>query len=1131
MRFPFPIRLLIALSRAIINDLAMNTLSTLQASGFRILVLILLGLCAERATGQRLAPVDFGTLPCGSTLCDTVRFPSANPGEQIVAIGLLKGEAFLQSPALTLPLAIPDGDAIDLPLCFTPAFYGPSVDTLYLVVTDTATAEPDTVLVELRGNASGPKLTITPPILLFPRIDTGATAMRQIVIRNDGDAPQQILLSDLGGIAPPFRLIDSSGLPATIVPGDSIILSVEFAPTAQGSHTLFTDLPIGCDSLHRLHLIGVTTRLLERGFGQVACDEQVCDTLWVHGEGPNDRITSIAMRDSLSFTVSVSAALPLPVPQGDSIGIPVCFSPVRRGNIIDSLVIVVQRGGLDEPIRTRLSGTGIGPNIEIAPLVLNFPRTTAPATSQLTTQLINSGERTMVLTAADLPIPPPFRLVTPTPITINPGDTVMVDIAFEPTERGIFSVPVDVKVGCTRVLQVGLNGSTNFIGTGGVLRVTKVGFNPANDERVACDFSQCTDLVLSNVGNATLRVDQLNWDNGTLGYTFIPPPPTPFSIEPNESRTLQVCINAQRSGVLRDTLNIHSNDRRSIAFGVVLDISRSMDTLLRCGANSPTRLEEARRQAQTFIDNTLLHLPALNIQDQIAVILYSGTARAPLEAVVMETHPLTYIDDATRVQARAAVTASNSIGGTWTGAALLEMIETLRGSPLADRVIVLLTDGVPSTGDLLENLPADIIRAANDAGVRIFAIGLGLYDPNGIDYINDLTVATRGSSFLANDCGSLGDAFAEITEIVSQGGIWREPFQITVSAPKLLADNIRFDSTYIFDDTCMTLTLTNVGEGMAVVTDVQFSDLLGGATNEFYLMGGTTFPIRITENGQKDVTVCFRPEKLRVREGALRGIYNDCFDENAAGTVSGIGYAIANLRATDERMALPGQNVTIPVYGDTTLAIYEVNTITWTMRWNRTMLDFKGVRPGAQANGATVITTGPVVENGGYATIDLQATGPALYTPGELALFDFEFLRGDTLASYVEITTGTFEDGNPRTLLKNAGVVIYDSTCFRELRPIEYVGPAPKFSIGLVAPLPASGDRVDLTIEATGALDLHVDLFDAAGRSLVPSQRIDVTEGGSLLTLDVGELPSGIYYVRVRDEKGTAAYRTVEIRR
>lgn len=1091
-------------------------------------------LVTTTASAQRPTSFDFGPVSCGVSQCDSLWIPSVDTIKAVVDVWLRDGDRFDYEVRATLPLELPNDDSLAVKLCVAAEKHGDIYDDVLFVVIEDSAFKLDTMEIAISAMVTGPAIDIEADRLDFPVTAVSATGTEQVMIRNVGEEDISLDESDFIGILSPFAI--TSTFPIDIPSGDSAVLEIEFTPDSVNTYHALLQITGRCGNYERLEIFGRTPDVpnkIRNGFGEVPCEVTVCDTLWVIGTGPDNVISNLRLRDGTSFRIPDEFFPPISIVSGDSVGVPLCFSPSRRGTIVDSALIVVERGGKPDSIRVRLTGTGIGPNIVIDPIVLNFPKTTPPGVATLPTTFENTGERPFLLTAADLPIPPPFRLLTPMPQVIEPGQSVFLQVEFRPTERGIFSIPINVSVGCNRVLQVGLNGSTNFIGTGGVLRVSKVGFNPANDERVPCDVSQCTEVTLSNVGNASLRVDSIAWADGSFGFFFPIAPALPLIIGPNESRTVEVCINATQAGRLQDTLRVKSNDRRSIAFGMVIDASNSMDTALDCGANSPTRIEEAIKQTQLFIDNTLLYLPALNIQDQIAIIDYSSERKgSDIVPVVNQDFPLTSVTDDTRAAARASVAGISLIGGTWTGHALRTMIRTLAESPLEDRVIVLQTDGTTNDPDLDSNKLETIIREADSLGIRIFTIGLKLTAPAGIAYLNALANGTGGLSIIANDCGSLEDAFAQITEIVSQGSTWQEPFKITVTSPRILADNVRFDSLYIFSDTCVSLTLTNVGEGDAIVNGIDFQDMAGQVSTEFSLDGESVdFPFTIPENEQKTIDVCFRPNGLRLREGLTVVDYNDCNQEPGSGAVTGVGVAEANLRIDDERMALPGDAVTLPIYGDSALMGYDVDTIVWTVRWNRTMLELNAVRPGNASNGATVVMSGPVTFDGRFASVELTAAGPALQASGQLAEMDFTFLRGDSLAAYVELVSARFQDGNPKAVLKNAGVVVYDSTCFRELRPILYKGPAAKVSIGSVSPVPATGSAINVALDASAETSVRLDLFDASGSVVHQSQQYALPKGESVLDIEVGELRSGVYHLRIRTDDGETLFSKLIIQR
>jgi Mg-chelatase subunit ChlD len=859
-------------------------------------------------------------------------------------------------------------------------------------------------------------------------------------------------------------------------------------------------------------------------FPEVPCDSLACDSLMiVNSTAYVDRIVTLRFRDGTDFTIDSSVVRPDSIKANDRLALHICFSPTKRGTITDSLLIVrLGFNGIDS-IKVRLTGRGVGPEISVDPTVLNFPKTNSGSSSTLKLKIVNSGERTYTLDATKINIPPPFRLVTPLPIDIAPGDTIELDIAFEPTADGVYSITVDMKGGCVAKVQIGLNGATSLTGTGAVLRQSKLGFNPANNEEATCSVSRCTDLILTNFGNATLIIDSLAWTKGTTGYSIVPPPTLPILIAANQQSTLQVCLDSRTRGMLRDTLVIGSNTRSPIAFGLVIDVSGSMSTNnLDCGpGNQPTRMDQARAQAQDFLDKTLLYIPSI-LQDQIAVSRFSGS--------VVHIYPLSFVTPATRAAAKLAVQNNTpSAGTTYTGAALRSMIDTLAKSPLQDRVIVLLTDGNAIDLGTNTSIATTIANLAKGKGVRIFTIGIGSTGLStvGKAQLNTFTNITGGAIFDGNNCDSLQQAFESITDIVSRGTVNREPFAIKINAPLLVTSGgLKFDSLYIHGQACDTITLTNVGEGDAIVDNIAFSKLVGGPSNEFFLPPGITTPFTIPENGQLRVPVCFSPTGIRQRAATADFNYNNCGQSALADSLHGIGYAIANLRINDERAALPGSIVTMPVYGDSSLAEYEVNTITYSVRWNRTMLDLRAIHPGTAAAGATVTMPLPVVYDDRYATAQVVVSGNGIDSRGELAQLEFQVLRGDTLATLVELTAGKFEDNNPRTILDNAGLVAYDSTCFRSQKGITSQS-ASKVVAGEASPSPSTSDVVTIPLTSSVETLVKVEIYSMSGTLVVPATTHRVKPGSSIIPIDLEGIPDGSYYARLSTADGETLFRKI----
>ncbi len=853
-----------------------------------------------------------------------------------------------------------------------------------------------------------------------------------------------------------------------------------------------------------------------------------CDSVWVDSipvfntTGGSLDIVRIEFRDSLYFKLG-SLALPLHVETDSGGAIPITFGPLLRLGRRDSIRVLVRRQFLgDTLIAINVTGTGVGPSLTVDPIVLNYPRTNPGFTATLSTTVFNKGELPITLMPGDVFPPAPFLLSTPLPVSIPAGDSIVLTFDFQPTEAGFFGRVLTIPSGCGTIIQIGLNGVTDIEGTGAVIRSTKLGFEPANRETYPCEVSACTDVTISNVGNAPLRIEDLKWALDTTGYVLVPQPQLPAVIPPGESMVVKVCLSGQSRGVLQDTLIITSNNRASTVFGLVLDASTSMNTRLNCPPGNPRRIDEVIRQAQLFIARTLLYLPGVGIQDQLSIVVYGGST-------IQHRYGLNWFTDIERTKAQDTLNNLTLLGGTPTGRAMDSMIRIISRSPLNRRVIVLLSDGQPTGSDPTTYPVGTLVTRANAAGIKIFTIGIGVTGTTASNYLRQYADGTGGAYFDANNCGDLQTAFETITDLINRGAVTREPFYVKVTAPNLVLVPVKpFDSTHIGQTVCQQTTITNIGEGDAVVDSINVVDLLGGPNSDFSLARGVQLPLTIREGEQIMVPVCFTPQRIRMRQASGVVDYNSCGVGPATLGLIGPGYAYANLRVDDQRVALPGSIVTLPIYADSSLVDYDVKTISYHVRWNKSMLDLREVRPLGSATGASV--TEPLLFDKRSATASISVTGLPKFNGGEaIAELEFQVLRGDTLATLVELVDdAVFEDGNPRRLLKNAGLIAFDSTCFREYKPIGF-GVAAKVVVGEPSPTPAPTGIVTISVTSDASTILRIDLFSVTGTVVTPTVVQEMSAGTADLAINLTDLPNGRYYISIRTPDGVTSIRNLVI--
>lgn len=211
-----------------------------------------------------------------------------------------------------------------------------------------------------------------------------------------------------------------------------------------------------------------------------------------------------------------------------------------------------------------------------------------------------------------------------------------------------------------------------------------------------------------------------------------------------------VLVALARPQVVREQ---RENQSEGIDIMLALDVSSSMtETDLK-----PNRLEAAREVAQAFV--------AGRQNDRIGLVIFAGEA--------FSLCPLT--TDYALIQQYLADLNDKmiTVSGTAIGDALARCINRMRESPGTSKVVILLSDGDNTAGNLD---PVTATRLATGFGIRVYTIALGRpvarqADTTGTAATVDegilRTIATTGNGrfFRATDAGRLRAIFADIDRL------------------------------------------------------------------------------------------------------------------------------------------------------------------------------------------------------------------------------------------------------------------------------------------------------------------------------------------------------------------------------
>ncbi len=167
---------------------------------------------------------------------------------------------------------------------------------------------------------------------------------------------------------------------------------------------------------------------------------------------------------SSQFTLGTpSPALPATLTTGETIRVPITFSPTGSGPIGATLTATTSTGATAS---FGLSGAGrtAGAKLEAAPPVVTFPGTVVGKSASAGATFRNIGGTPLTIEAVHLPSGPFAASGVPSVgSTIEPGHSITITVSFEPSERGDFNSEIGLETSGGSE-AVGLSGASSLPG-------------------------------------------------------------------------------------------------------------------------------------------------------------------------------------------------------------------------------------------------------------------------------------------------------------------------------------------------------------------------------------------------------------------------------------------------------------------------------------------------------------------------------------------------------------------------------------------------------------------------------------------------------------------------------------------
>jgi centrosomal CEP192-like protein/HYDIN/CFA65/VesB family protein len=299
--------------------------------------------------------------------------------------------------------------------------------------------------------------------LNFGNTLVGSSASQAIALTNTGTA--SVNLSQVAVTGAGFTVSGFSGA-VTLAAGQSLPLSVGFAPTTTGSATgSISIVSSATNSPTTISLSGngvqpqISVIPASVGFGNVTVGVTNTQTLAISNPGTANLSVTQASLVGTGFGFS-GLTVPLSVPPGGSSAFTISFTPASASSFSGNLTLA--NNTLNSPLVILLGGTGVSPVAQLtaSPTSLSFGSITTGASGTQSVSLANTGNSSVSVSQISISGAGFSATGFALPVTLAAGQSTSFGVTFAPTTTGNLSGSVAVTSNATNSpLAISLSGS------------------------------------------------------------------------------------------------------------------------------------------------------------------------------------------------------------------------------------------------------------------------------------------------------------------------------------------------------------------------------------------------------------------------------------------------------------------------------------------------------------------------------------------------------------------------------------------------------------------------------------------------------------------------------------------------
>ena len=349
------------------------------------------------------------------------------------------------------------------------------------------------------------------PGLDFGDVNLGTNSTQTVVITNLGHSNATISAATVTGIG--FNYM-SPALPLTLSRGQSVTLTINFAPSAAGVSTGNLSLsssgnvspnsvPLTGTGVQAQQILSLTVNPQSVNFGNVPVGSGGSQTVALLNSGTGPVNVSQATMGGNAFGMT-GLALPMTLGPGQSTAFTVSFAPAGAGSASGNISVVSNAANSVSTVT--LTGMGVQPQISVAPASVSFGTVTVGQTSSQTVTLSNAGGANLNITQLAGPGTGFSLSGLALPFTLAPGKSTAFTLSFTPTSGASSAGSLMlVSNAPTSPTTIPLSGT----GSAQVLQLTPSATSLSFGSQ-ALNGSSTQSVTLTNTGNATVSISQVN---------------------------------------------------------------------------------------------------------------------------------------------------------------------------------------------------------------------------------------------------------------------------------------------------------------------------------------------------------------------------------------------------------------------------------------------------------------------------------------------------------------------------------------------------------------------------------------------------------------------------------------------